>query len=62
MAQQRLIRQQPVFFIDAQIIRRVGVKLLGKGDLIMVFAEVGLHVALGVLSHQGARHLQLLRG
>ena len=46
--------------VDVGIVARPRVELLGEGDLGVVFRQMRLHVQVGMLAHQRARHLHLL--
>ena len=60
MAKQDLVAQKAVGLVDVEIVARLGVKAEGEGDLVAVFRQMCLDVAIGMLAHQLAGHLHLL--
>ena len=60
MAVQALFTQQAKLFVCVQIIARLGEQALHPGDFVGLFAEMGLHQAIGMLCPELAQRIQLL--
>ncbi len=61
MAKYRAFADQPLGFVCIQVVAGLGVQILHPGDFVGLFAEVGLHQAIGVGAPERAQGGELFR-